>query len=580
MNTPDLTDNTIYYRRSPKLSEPGCSYPGFHPGTEVLKKGTVYRPGHKPLSCDILVEWDVGIPVRDGVILYADIFRPAGEEQVPAILNSTPFGKGAAGENPVLFPLSLEGEAIPGVPMAETSGLNTFEAVDPGFFVPHGYAVINLDMRGAFMSGGKNPYFGSQDAEDSYDVIEWLAARDWCSGAVTMSGNSWLGINQWFAGAVRPPHLACLAPWEGWHDMYRDEYMVGGIANYPGFRYNNVYNDDGMMEDVIACCAQHPFFDAYWEDKQAKAENINVPLYVTASWSSNVHCQGTFAAWRKVPVEEKWLRVHNTQEWGDTVRHQDELLRFFDRYMKHIDNGWEDTPKIRISVLDPGGSDLVERVEDSFPLERRELLPLYLNADTMTLGTEAPQAERQCGYVGCSDEILRFETHFTEETELVGYMNAVLWVECDGYNEMDLFLRVAKVDKDGNLLRHYMHPGNDKFGADGYCGPTTRQRVSLRKLDPARSAPDEPYHPFNEPQKLHPGEIVEVQCGLFPTGLRFHPGEGLILEISGSPFYELPTGYNPNVRVGTDNNGRHIIHTGGAFPSRLIVPRIPVEPEA
>ncbi len=566
----------IYYREAPKLSDPTCGYPGFEPGVTVLKKGTVCKEGHKPIDCDILFERDVAITVRDGTTLYADIFRPTGDEKVPAILNSTPFGKA---KKESANPLSSGDEEVPGVRKADTSGLNSFESTDPGFFVPNGYAVVNLDMRGAYMSEGDNPYFGSIEAQDDYDVIEWLAAQEWCNGAVTMTGNSWLGINQWFAGAVRPPHLACLAPWEGWHDMYRDEYMVGGIANLPGFRYNNVYNDRYMMEDVVTNCVQHPLFDAYWEDKKAKAELINVPMYATASWTSNVHCQGTLNAWRKVPVAEKWLRIHNTQEWGDTYnpKNSADMLKFFDHYMKGIDNGWEKTPKVRISVLDPGGKDIVEREEKEFPLERQQLKSLYLDAADMTLKEQLPAEESQASYCSIDGTIMKYKCWFDKETEIVGYINAKLWVECDGNNDMDLFIRAAKIDSQGNILKHYPVPGHKTFMADGYSGPTTRQKVSLRKIDPSRSTANEPYHPFDEFQKLEPGEVVEVQAGLFPTGLRFHPGEGLELEISGSAFFELPTGFNSNVRVATNNNGLHIIHTGGKYDSQLVIPFIPLD---
>ena len=257
---------------------------------------------------------------------------------------------------------------MPVVPKAWTSGLETVEGTDPGFFVKHGYALINLDIRGCYMSEGSGQYFGTQEAEDDYDVIEWLAAQDWCNSRVAMTGNSWLGIVQWFAGAEQPPHIAALAPLEGWSDMYRDEYVIGGIANLPGFRFNNSYSDTELMEDVIANCLAHPLLDEYWEDKVAKVEKITVPIYITASWSSGIHTQGTIKAWRNVSSKDKWLRLHNTQEWRDMYieEHSLDMLKFFDYYMKDKKNGWEKTPRIKISVLDPGGTNIVERVEEEF----------------------------------------------------------------------------------------------------------------------------------------------------------------------------------------------------------------------
>ena len=83
----------IIYRKAPGLNDCNCNYPGFKPGQTILKKGTVCKEGHMPLPSDILFERDVAIEVRDGTILYADIYRPVGEEKVPAILNSTTFGR-------------------------------------------------------------------------------------------------------------------------------------------------------------------------------------------------------------------------------------------------------------------------------------------------------------------------------------------------------------------------------------------------------------------------------------------------------------------------------------------------------
>jgi putative CocE/NonD family hydrolase len=71
-----------------------------------------------------------------------------------------------------------------------------------------------------------------QDGQDSYDLIEWLAVQDWCTGKVAMAGNSYLAISQWFAAAEQPPHLTAIAPWEGMSDLYRDLVMRGGMPDY------------------------------------------------------------------------------------------------------------------------------------------------------------------------------------------------------------------------------------------------------------------------------------------------------------------------------------------------------------
>lgn len=575
------TKADVIYRKAPPLSDPDCNYPGFKPGTSFIPKGTVLIPRHKPLDCDIFFERDVAIKMRDGVTLYADIYRPTGDEKAPAILNSTTFGKSKAptgGRGPGIPSPPEVPNSVPGVPKEWTSSLETFEGTDPGFFVNHGYAVINLDIRGCYMSEGKGQYFGTQEAEDDYDTIEWLAVQDWCNGRVSMTGNSWLGIVQWFAGAEQPPHLTCLAPWEGWSDMYRDEYVVGGIPDLGGFRFKNSFSDTELMEDVVANCLAHPLFDEYWEDKVAQFDKITVPMYVTASWTSGIHCQGTLTGWRKAASKDKWIRVHNTQEWRDMYieEHSLDMLKFFDYYMKDKKNGWEKTPKIKISVLDPEGTDTVDRVEKEFPLAHQELKELYLDASDCSVSNAPVKDEASVSYSAWDEKsVVKFNHTFDKESEIVGYMNLKLWVESEGYNDMDLFVKISKVGPDGEYLYHYPVP-IEEYKAP-YSGPKGRLRVSLRKLDPEKSTLNEPYHTFDESQKLLPHDIVPVEISIWPTGMRFHPGEIIEIAVAGFPYgVPMPHGVGM-VKMAIDNNGNHIIHTGGQYDSKLIVPFIPLD---
>ena len=103
-----------------------------------------------------------------------------------------------------------------------------------------------------------------------------------------------------------------------------------------------------------------------WPPKAA-VERITVPTYVVSSYTNKVHTRGTIHAFNALTVQDKWLRIHNTHEWRDFYRNQEDLLRFFDRYLKGVDNGWESTPRVRMSVLDPGGEDETNIVTDSFP---------------------------------------------------------------------------------------------------------------------------------------------------------------------------------------------------------------------
>jgi predicted acyl esterase len=190
----------------------------------------------------------------------------------------------------------------------------------------------------------------------------------------------------WFSAAERPPHLAAIAPWEGMSDYYRNMALRGGIPTgdeFVDFILTNFVRGTGTVEDVPRNVIDNPLYNAYWQSKRAEVEKIDVPAYVVASWTQ-LHSSGTLAAYRAL-TSEKWLRVHNTHEWPDFYeqKHIEELRRFFDHYLLGADNGWESTPRVRLSVIDPGGTDVVDQAETEFPLSRTTFQALYLDGDNL-----------------------------------------------------------------------------------------------------------------------------------------------------------------------------------------------------
>ena len=169
----------------------------------------------------MLVERDAAVPMRDGVCIFVDVFRPPAGAPAPPIIAWSPYGKHA----PVsydLFPNS-------GVRKEWVSRHAGFEAPDPVYWVGHGYAVVNVDPRGLWYSEGEATFLGDQEAEDVYDLVEWAGTQPWSNGRVGMSGVSYLAMVQWRAAPLRPPHLAAINPWEGVSDLYREYAMHGGI---------------------------------------------------------------------------------------------------------------------------------------------------------------------------------------------------------------------------------------------------------------------------------------------------------------------------------------------------------------
>ncbi len=578
-------DIQVVFRKAPPLSDSKCRYPGFSPGTSLLPKGSVHRKDALPLPCDITFERDVAVPMRDGAITYVDIFRPANEMKAPAIIAWSPYGKKGGYQTLDRFPGRL------GIPVSALSDLQVWEGPDPAYWCNHRYAVVNADARGAFMSQGDIFQWGSQDGNDGYDLIEWLAGREWCNGKVGMSGNSWLAVSQWFIASKQPPHLAAIAPWEGLTDFYRDHLARGGIPD-TGFNTSiqEILFGNNGLEDTSAMMDKYPLMNSYWQDKAAKLKNIQVPAYVVASYTSPVHTEGTIRGFRCIASKDKWLRIHNTQEWPDyyVPAHRDDLQRFFDRFLKDIQNDWDKTPRVRMSVLDPGGKDVVNRSENEFPLARTEYKELFLDASTGKLSTQKLTKETHIRYKADDGRgMVTFTMRFDQETELTGYMKLRLWVEAIGSEDMDLFVFIQKLDKKGKLLRHTVLPPSllvtflkiihslkiKRLNAFFYSGPKGLLRVSHRQLDPERSTPYEPYRTHTCAEPLISGQIVPVEIPICPASLRFHPGQQLRVVVAG---YDLFAPILPELPVApTRNKGEHIIHTGGRYDSYLQIPVIP-----
>lgn len=128
--------------------------PGFKQETLILKKGSIRYKGAMPLSCEILMERDVEIILRDGTKIYTDVFRPVDNNKHSALLAYSSYGKELGGQ----WIDDIPGRS--GVHTGATSGLHKFEAPDPAYWVHHDYAVVNPDIRGANMSEGVILFLG------------------------------------------------------------------------------------------------------------------------------------------------------------------------------------------------------------------------------------------------------------------------------------------------------------------------------------------------------------------------------------------------------------------------------------
>lgn len=508
----------------------------------------------------IICMQDIPVKMRDGITIYVDIYKPIEEKPYPLIISWSWYGK-----------RPFDGQSdwqIMGVPPGTVSNMSKFESPDPGYWCRKGYAVANVDPRGIGHSEGDFIQFGSQDGKDGYDFIEWAAQQTWCNGRTGLAGNSCVAMTQWRIASQAPPHLVCMAPWEGTSDMYRESICEGGIPAQSFIRF--VMREaigPNYMDSLPDNYVKYPFIDApYWKDKDPIWKNITIPTYVTACWN-HFHLRGSINGFRKIKSTKKWLRAHRDFEWPDAyaTEYIEELERFFARYLKLERNGWELTPRVRLEVQDVGVHNYqTNRPEESFPIKRTRYDKLYLNAEDRSMYQEALNTSSVASYDSETEEVT-FDYRFEEDTELTGYMMLRLYVAAEDYDDMDLFINIQKLSTTGELLPITIFD-------EPHPGAWGKMRVSRRKLDEKLSTKYNPVQAHTCDEKLEPGEIVPVDIEIVPHSRFWHKGQSIRVQISGR--YVRENWFEP-LEWDQDNKGNHLIYTGGAYSSYLQIPVIP-----
>src|SRR3972149_5925763 len=225
----------------------------------------------------MIIEYDVGVKMRDGVKIYIDGYRPETEGKYPPLIAWGPYGKFGRIKYELLGNCDLKD--------SEFNRHHKFEAADPVYWFRNGYVIINADQRGSWYSEGDYTFMSPQEVEDCYDLIEWAGTQTWSNGKVGMQGVSYLAWTQWKVAAAHPPHLAAINPWEGVSDFYREFATHGGI---PETLFCPMWQNSGnfsttRMEDFLEMQKRHPLFDEYWASKNADLSKITVPAFVVAS---------------------------------------------------------------------------------------------------------------------------------------------------------------------------------------------------------------------------------------------------------------------------------------------------------
>lgn len=547
----------------------------------------------------IVVEKDVAVPMRDGARLMADVFRLQGDAKVPAILNLGPYQKDKLW-------------AVPETLEEKPNDYMNWETVNPLWWVPKGYAAVRVDGRGSGKSQGQCEPWSQAEAVDFYDAIEWAAAQPWCNGKVGLSGISYFAINQWFAANLNPPSLKAIMPWEGFADIYRDALYHGGILSVFMTNWFTAH----LMHHKLGRASQH-LPDAwkvntldFWlsnnldsgafRGAQAQWDKITVPMFSVGNWTGfGLHLRGNTEGFMRAASRHKKLRIHTGSHVHPfyTEEGRADQLRFFDYWLKGIDNGVMDEPPVKLAIRH--GADRVEwRHENEWPLARTRWAKLYLDlsppaagqdANTGRLEVKNPTATGSRSYAAsslgsmgstsaASSQVMgggikpgmgiSLDTApMSVDTEITGPIAAVLWVSSSS-EDMDLFLTLRNFDAAGNEVMETGQQGTPVPVAKGWL------RVSHRELDPELTLPYRPYHKHRRRLFLQPGEIVKVEVEIWPTSMVFKKGHRMRLDVQprdgvGSQGY---LHYHADYNTGTNT-----IYAGGERESYLLLPVIPAK---
>ena len=508
------------------------------------------------------IDWDVPITMDDGAVVRADVFRPIKEGRHPVILTYGPYAKGLAFQDgyPTAWQRMVEKHSD--VAAGSSNLYQSWEVVDPEKWVPHGYACVRVNSRGAGCSPGFIDHFSPRETKDFYDCIEWAGQQPWSNGKVGLNGISYYGINAWHVASLQPPHLAAMCVWEGAADWYRDMTHHGGMlstfwANWYDMQVKTVQYGAGergkrsrvhgelvcgpetLREEQLAknrCdfgaeIRAHPLDDDYHKARSPKWDKIIAPLFTAANWGGQgLHPRGNFEGFMRAASKEKWLEAHGIEHWTHFYTDYGRELqrKFFDYFLKGEDTGWGKQPRVLLQVRYPGEK-FVERAENEWPIARTKWTKLYLNSADFSLVETSLTGEAKVTFDALGEGVTLMTPPLHAETEITGPVAAKLFVSSSTADaDLFLILRVFSADMKEIVFQGAIDPHTPI--AQGWL------RASHRKLDDKLTLPYRPYHAHDEKQPLTSGIPVELDIELWPTSIVVPAGYRVALTVRGKDY--------------------------------------------
>ncbi len=570
----------------------------------------------------ILKEHDVQIPTRDGRYVLADVYRPLDDGQYPVVMCMGIFGKefvlgfceneeaedrfyddyanietkhmlqnifldrmGPKYCVSLPVPNPDPNEQLPGhdgpparlIPVSEN-----FEQPCAYDWVPYGYAVVLIEEYGL----GKNPsqdgkfyQFGSQNAKDFCDAIEWAAAQSWSSGNVGLFGASYYAMTQYLAAQRKPKGLKAMIPIMGDYDSYRDYIRSGGGL------FNRADNSDpsGTLQEYsfMDKALEEPFWseETYGSEalymSSADIKKIDIPIFTCVEPDASLHGRGSSEAYINCTSKDKKLMIVQgcgIHYWMYNPLYMNKFRSFFDKWLKGIDNTIMEEAAVELQMRTGEGT-YYWRQESDWPVPGTIYKRWYLNNGGLT--EVEPDVSHVITYnadvnhkvAGRVEGATFISEPLEEELEIAGYIKAGLYVSSTT-SDMEIHMKVRVLDQ---WNREVIYPARTSIERTLPLG-FGALKVSHRVLDEEKSRVDLPVYKHTKEAyaPLTPNEIVYCEVGTFPTTGVIKKGWKIRVDID--PVGSRWVDYNENVyRDGAKNS----VYTGGATLSFVQLPVLP-----
>ena len=538
------------------------------PQTVAQQTTTDGRANASPQTYELKIDFNRRVPMRDGTELSADVYRPKGPGRFPVIINRTPYTK---------------------------AGSNILKLAQ--YFVPHGYVVIAMDVRGRGDSDGKfEPY--RNDGQDGYDTIEWSAAQEWSTGKVGTLGGSYNGRIQWLTAVKQPPHLTTMIvlaspsdPFVEWPtgqplpaDISWYHFTAGHVLqNMEAVDWKKLYEhlplitmDEAMgrpnrlwKEEV-----EHSKLDSWWEDLryQNKFDRVRVPVLNISGWydDEQVGTPLNFMGVTKngsadVRRSQKllvgpWPHAINsstklgTLDFGPTavIDMNAAWLRWYDYWLKGIYNGVKNEPPVRVFIM----GENVWRDENEWPMARTQFTKYYLHsnghANTLSgdgsLSTAVPATEPNDAYDYDPAKPVEFITDpsfaqiggpddyrtVEQRADVLVYTSEAIAQDTEVCGPIRVQLSASSSARDTDFMAKLID-----VWPNGFAQRLNDGMVRARFREG-----------MDKPSLIEPGRVYTYDLDLWNTCQLYRAGHGIRLEIASSAFPKYDRNLNTGEALG------------------------------